>query len=293
MSKTKSTKGRYVSPDQLNNKQGHSDIFSIEKPQKSLDDIILSKSTREQINSLLAKIKHHDLLYNTFGLKEIDLSGGRTAINLYGPPGTGKSATAEAIAYELGKDILRANYAEIESKFVGETPKNIKAIFAKATETDAVLIFDEADSLLSKRLAQVNQSTDQAVNVTKSVLLLELDNFSGIVIFTTNFGENYDLAFIRRILGHIEFSLPEKEARTVIFKHFLPDKLPVSIDKAEKDKIILETSGFSGGDLLNVVISASSTAVARDGKDCMVTYNDFSKAIKLIKQAKENIGRSK
>ncbi|AEA01365.1 hypothetical protein HMPREF9243_1882 [Aerococcus sp. Group 1] len=88
-------------------------------------------------------------------------------------------------------------------------------------------------------------------------------------------------------------SLPEKESRSAIFKQFLPDKLPVSLNLAEKDQIISDTAGFSGGDLLNVVISASSTAVARDGTACRVTYNDFSEAIQLIKKAKQNIGISK
>ncbi len=286
-------KQRYVSPDKLASKNSSAEsLFELIQPQRRLDQLILSESTREQINSLITKVKHYDLLYNRFGLKEIDPSGGRTAINLYGPPGTGKSVTAEAIASQLGKTVIRANYAEIESKFVGETPKNIKLLFSEALKTDSILIFDEADSLLSRRLSSVTQSTDHAVNVTKSVLLLELDVFPGIVIFTTNFGENYDPAFVRRILGHIKLGLPTKELRKTLLEQLIPDKLPVVLTEQEKEEIVEQTEGFAGGDLLNVVLYASSSAVSREGENCKgVLAADFIAAIEILKQAKNEIGR--
>lgn len=187
--------------------------FVLEKPQKTLEDLVLPEVTRQQIDSLLQKVKLHHVLYENFGLGKVDLSGGRTAINLYGPPGTGKSVTAEAIANALGKQMIRVNYAELESKFVGETPKNIQQAFQFAKENDAVLFFDEADSILGKRLSNVNQSTDHAVNVSRSVMLLELDSFTGVTLFATNFMANYDTAFVRRIIGHIEMPLPAERGR--------------------------------------------------------------------------------
>lgn len=283
-------RSRYVSPDKMLSKNKSESLFELVQPKRSLDSLVLEKSAREQIENLITKIKNYDILYNKFGLKEIDPSGGRTAINLYGPPGTGKSVTAEAIAKELGKTIIRANYAEIESKFVGETPKNIKVLFAEAKKTDSILIFDEADSLLSRRLSSVNQSTDHAVNVTKSVLLLELDTFSGIVIFTTNFGENYDPAFVRRIIGHIKLELPNEELRKILFERLIPKKLPVSLSEEQVNQVVKQTSGFSGGDMLNMVLYASSAAVNRDGEDCQVLLSDFLSAIEIISKAKQEIG---
>lgn len=282
---------RFVPPlDKIKNKKSVETMFTVENPKRSLSKLIVPEKTKKQISSILTKIKNYDLLYNQFGLKEIDSSGGRTLINLYGPPGTGKSFAAEAIAYEIGKKIVRANYAEIESKFVGETPKNIKEIFKVAKEENAVLIFDEADSILGKRLSSVTQSTDHAVNVSKSVMLLEMDNFSGITIFTTNFAQNYDSAFVRRIIGHIEFSLPDFERRKKIFNNLIPSKLPVNLSPTEKNKIINETKGFSGGDLLNVVIYASSSAVERDGATCKVVLEDFLDAVYIINKAKIEVG---
>ena len=197
MTKTKKAdqarEARYVEPGGSRLRADASEqrlaLFEVETPQRRMADLVVPDGVRLQINSLLTKIRHHSVLYEDFGLAEIDPHGGRTAINLYGPPGTGKTFAAEAIANELGMSIIRANYAEIESKYVGETPKNIKAAFQKAREAGAVLFFDEADSILGKRLSNVRQSTDHAVNVSRSVMLLELDSFDGVTIFATNLAD--------------------------------------------------------------------------------------------------------
>lgn len=288
MNKIKRGKERIVEPLSIPNKK--SDIFVLETPRRDLSKLVTSDKTLQQIKNIISKIQNYDLLYNKLGLKDIDPSGGRTAINLYGPPGTGKSFAAEAIANALNKKIIRVNYAEIESKYVGDTPKNIKLLFSEAKKADAILIFDEADSILGNRLSNVSQSTDHAVNVSKSVMLLELDNFSGITIFTTNFGSNYDSAFVRRIIGHIKFTLPNSENRKKLFRGMIPNKLPIQLSEKDFLSIIDLTEGFSGGDLLNVVIYASSQAVERDGENCKVGINDFVDAISLIKTAKREIG---
>ena len=289
---------RYVSPLGVQNKRTiendtnkRMDMFTAQKPNRRLEDLVVSQKIKMQLASLLTKVKYHDVLYEDFGLKDVDPTGGRTAINLYGPPGTGKSFTAEAIANELNMDIIRVNYAEIESKFVGETPKNIKAVFQKAKETNAVLFFDEADSILGKRLSNITQSTDHAVNVSRSVMLLELDNFSGITIFATNFASNYDSAFVRRILGHIEMPLPDKSCRETLFEKLIPSKLPIDLSKSDWECIILETEGLSGGDILNIIVNASSMALEIEGYTCKVKLNDFITAIHSSKKAKEEIGR--
>ena len=230
------------------------------------------------------------MLYQDFGLNEIDPYGGRTAINLYGPPGTGKTFAAEAIANELGMGLIRVNYAEIESKFVGDTPKNIKAAFQKARESNAVLFFDEADSILGRRLSNITQSTDHAVNVSRSVMLLELDRFTGVTIFATNLASNYDTAFVRRILGHVEMPLPDAEVRARLWRSHIPSRMPVALDEADWDRLVAETDGLAGGDILNCVVSAASQAIERDGPGCQVLLNDFLTAIAAARRAREVIG---
>lgn len=159
-------------------------------------------------------IEHNKKLNNEWGLSELGIGLRESfSINFFGPPGTGKSITAEAIACKLGKSIIKVNYADIESKYVGDTPKNITKIFNKAKEFGSVLFFDEADSILGKRLSNVSSSTDTSVNLTRSVMLTQLDDFVGIVVFATNFYKNYDKAFIRRIFSHIEFEMPDYDNR--------------------------------------------------------------------------------
>ncbi len=265
-------------------------MFEVETPQRRLENLILPAATKQQINRLLTKITHQHLLYNEFGLSKIDPLGGRTAINLYGPPGTGKSFAAEAIAHELQMAILRINYAEVESKFVGETAKNIKAAFARARETGALLFFDEADSILGKRLTHVRQSTDHAVNISRSVMLLELDSFRGVTIFATNLASNYDTAFVRRILGHVEMPLPQTEERRRLWHYHIPDEMPVRLSSADWEQLISASEGLAGGDILNIVINAAASALEREGVTCQIVLNDFLTATHASKRAKEVIG---
>jgi SpoVK/Ycf46/Vps4 family AAA+-type ATPase len=265
-------------------------MFNVETPRHQFKDLILPDETMQQLKSMLTKIRYHHVLYEDFGLGEIDPYGGRTTINLYGPPGTGKSFAAEAVAHELGIGIIRANYAEIESKYVGETAKNIKTAFQKARETNALLLFDEADSILGRRLSNVRQSTDHAVNVSRSVMLLELDRFSGVTVFATNLASNYDTAFIRRILGHIEMPLPNADGRTKLWDYHIPSRMPVQLDEQDWSRMVLESDGLSGGDILNIVINAASMALEREGPQCKVIIDDFLTAIASSKKSKQEIG---
>lgn len=265
-------------------------MFVVEAPRRRLADLVLSAPAQRQLAALLTKIRHHQVLYVDFGLGEIDPDGGRTAINLYGPPGTGKTFAAEAIAHELGLALLRANYAEVESKFVGETAKNIKAAFQKARETGAVLFFDEADSILGRRLSIVSQSTDHAVNVSRSVMLMELDRFSGVTIFATNLAANYDPAFVRRLLGHVEMGLPDAEARRRLWRYHIPARLPVDLDAAAWERLVAETDGLAGGDILNIVVQAAAMALAREGPTCRITLADFLEGIAACRAARRVIG---
>ncbi len=265
------------------------EMFVPETPNRSLNDLIVSAKVKTQIETALNSIRFHDVLYHEWNLKKIDPHGHRVAINLFGPPGTGKTFCAEAIAHYLGKLIIRVNYAEIESKYVGETPKNIKAAFNKARETGAVLFFDEADSILGKRLTNVTQSADHGVNVSRSVMLLELDNFNGIVIFATNLPGNYDGAFVRRIQAHIEFELPNEDCRMQLWNLLLPTEVPRA-DDITVEWLAQESIGLAGGDILNVVKLAASQAVVRTGEERRILQSDIQNAVTQVKLGKEKVG---
>jgi SpoVK/Ycf46/Vps4 family AAA+-type ATPase len=292
------TDGRIISPDGTPRpRDGDGDsmakrmaLFEVETPRRKLGDLMIPAHAAQQLRSLLTKIRYHHVLYDDFGLGEIDPYGGRTAINLYGPPGTGKSFAADAIANELGMGIIRVSYAEIESKYVGETPKNIKAAFQKAREANALLFFDEADSVLGRRLTNVTQSTDHAVNVSRSVMLLELDRFSGVTVFATNLAVNYDPAFVRRILGHIEMPLPDSDLRRRLWRYHIPARLPVQLNDADWDDLVVQTEDLTGGDILNIVVYAAAMAIEREGPKCTVTRADFLHAISATRRARQEVG---
>lgn len=264
--------------------------FKAEAPRRSLDHLIVSEVTHAQILSMVAKIRHHQKLYREWDLQRLDPYGGRTAINLYGPPGTGKSLCAEALAAELQREIIRVNYAELESKYVGETSKNITAAFACAARAQAVLFFDEADSILGRRLTNVTQSADYSVNISRSVMLLELDRFDGITIFATNLFRNYDGAFIRRILGHIEMPLPDLECRRRLWEFHL---LPTIPGASALDPLSLaeQSEGLAGGDILNVVILAASNAVVRPVDQHTITLKDVTDALAMTRKARTEAGQ--
>lgn len=168
---------------------------------------------REQILDIADYANNCRVVYEKWGLEETHKYAKRLGINLYGPSGTGKTMAAHAIASYLHRRILIVNYADIESKFVGKTPKNIRRAFEAAAETGSILFFDEADAILSRRVTSMTSSTDVSVNQTRSVMLMLLNDYQDFVIFATNFIENFDPAFMRRISTHIKFELPDYDCR--------------------------------------------------------------------------------
>ena len=220
-----------------------------------LDQLVLSTRVREQLSTLLSRIRNHDLLYGEWELDRIDPHGGNKVVCLYGPSGTGKTSCAEALAGELGMPVLEVNYAELESKYVGETARNLQRLFETARSEAAVLFFDEADSMFGSRLSSPRHAADQAVNVNRAVLLRELDRFDGVVVLATNLLPNFDLAFRRRILAHIEVPLPDQDARTELWQRMLSPRIP-GRDQLNWQQLAEESDGLSGADIKNAAVLA-------------------------------------
>jgi ATP-dependent 26S proteasome regulatory subunit len=266
----------------------------VEEPVRTLDDVIVSERVRRQILRAITGVKQHDLIYNQWGIKGIDPHGGCVAVNMFGPPGTGKSMCAEAIAHELGKPLMRVNYAQLESKFVGDTPKNIQNVFRQAYHNDAVLFFDEADSILGARLTKVDHGVDQEFNVSRSVMLQELEHFDGVVLFATNLASQYDAAFRRR-MEHIEFCLPGHRSRLKLWKHMLVDKVDgkLPLDAViDFDALAEHSKGLSGGDIQQVVLRAARTAATRPKEKQMISTDDLLQEVVHAFSIKEKVGQS-
>lgn len=172
--------------------------------------------------------------------------------------------------------MIGVDYADIESKYVGDTSKNLAALFRKASETGAVIFFDEADALLSKRVINMTSAADVSVNQTRSVLLTLLNDYRGVIIFATNFISNFDSAFMRRIRHHIEFHLPGKEMREKLWKFYVTSRMPVD-ECVNFSELADKFDGISAGDIANAVFSAAISAM-NDGLNS-ITQERFEKAI--------------
>lgn len=232
-------------------------IFVPEEPKYSLDDIILPNSIKEQILDVADYAQNSKIVYEQWGLEKTHKYSKRIGINLYGAPGTGKTMAAHALAKYLGRKILIVNYADIESKYVGETPKNIRKVFEVAKETNSILFFDEADAILSKRVTNMTGATDVSVNQTRSVMLMLMNDYQDFIIFATNFIENFDPAFMRRISMHIKFELPDFECRKKLWNLYIPNIMPNNIDT---DEIAEKYEGLSGSDISNAVLMGAFKA---------------------------------
>jgi len=228
------------------------------EPRHALDRLVLQPSVIADIEAALRLIEIREQLEAVWKLHEIQPQRGRCIVNFYGPPGTGKTRAALGIARRLGKPLYQVDYSAIVSKYLGDTAKHIALAFKQATEADAVLFFDEADSLLSRRVA-IGESCSTSINQNRNCLMQELDRFGGVVVMTTNLFGNYDEAILRRIARHIEFALPNVEMRERLFRAHLPNAelLPSDLRQAA-----IKARGFSGGDILNACLNAMLAASA-------------------------------
>lgn len=190
----------------------------------------------------------------------------------------------------MGCTIINATYADIASKYHGEGPKMIKALFMAAERENAVLFIDEADVLLSKRQTDMSDAA-QAVNSMKSQLLISLEKFKGIAIFATNLIVSYDSAFLSR-LKNIEFTMPDKNAREKIWwNHLMTDKVRIPLDKNVNLSKIAKDYEFCGRDIKNAVKEACVSAVLK-GRD-IVTQKDLIEACEFAKTEMEKIAAAK
>ena len=235
-------------------------------PERTFADVVLPPETRRTLDEALAQVRNHTLIFGRWGLGERHASGLGLAFNFAGPPGTGKTICAEAIAHALGMKLLVVDYAEVESMWMGETPKNLVGAFRAAAEQNAVLLFDEADAIAARRSARSAVPQEREGNLVVDVLLRELEAFNGVVIFATNLAANFDPAFERRIRSHVRFEMPGAEERERIWQvQIHPRKTPLAKDVNFRQ--LAERYAASGGDIKNAVLKAAAAAAAEAGHD--------------------------
>ncbi len=245
---------------------GERDLVEAIEPRRSFDDVVLPAGTLRALNHALALVRKHDLIFDRWGLAERHSSGLGLAFHFAGPPGTGKTICAEALAFALDKKLLVVRYAELESRWVGQTSKHVAAVFRAAARQDAVLFFDEADAIAGRRFTSIGAAYEREANAVVNVLLHELESFPGVVIFATNLAANIDPAFERRIRTHILFEMPDVEERERIWRVQLhARKTPLAKDV--DFRALAEAYPRSGGDIKNAVLKAAQIATVEPGPD--------------------------
>ncbi|MCD5352042.1 ATP-binding protein [Kineosporia mesophila] len=176
--------------------------------------------------------------------------------------------SAEVVAGELGLDLYVVDLSSVVDKYIGETEKNLERIFTEADQSDAVLVFDEADAVFGKR-SEVKDSHDKHANMQSAYLLQRLEQFDGIALLTTNLRANIDDAFTRRLDLVVDFPFPDAGQRARLWHHSLAGApLEPGLDPAH----VATRFEMPGGAIHSACVTAAYLAAGRDGR---VTHDDL------------------
>lgn len=218
-------------------------------------DIVLPPDTEQHVREIAGQVRHRFQVYERWGLRA-KLSRGRGIAALFaGPSGCGKTMAAEVLANELGLDLYRIDLAGMISKYIGETEKNLRAIFDAAEQAGGILFFDEADALFGKR-SEVRDAHDRYANIEIDYLLQRMEEYRGLAILATNMRQALDPAFLRRLRFVVEFPFPEGEQRQRIWRlAFPPGMATEGLDFA-----FLARLELAGGNIATIAINAAFLA---------------------------------
>lgn len=246
----------------------------------------------DQIANLTDMLSQNNLQDIQQRLEEEGMRKGLTCL-FYGAPGTGKTETVLQIARQTGRDIMQIDIAGLRNKFVGETEKNVKAIFTqyrklcKNSDVMPILFFNEADAIFNKRtnIGGSNPTVEKMENSTQNIILQEMDNLDGILIATTNLTCNLDSAFDRRFLFKVQFKNPETDVKAKIWRTMLKRI-------SESDALTLaKRYDFSGGQIENIARKQSIDYVLYGKETTLEDLDRYCKAELLDKgDARTTIG---
>jgi hypothetical protein len=228
---------------------------SLVKSKAQRHAIVLPDTQKKMLEQLIAQVQNRFLVYHTWGLANKEKRGlGITAL-FYGSSGTGKTMAAEVIAERLHLDLYRIDLSQIVSKYIGETQKNLQQVFSLAEKSGAILLFDEADSLFSKR-SSVKETRDRYANMEVNYLLSRMENYRGLSLLTTNLKDNIDSAFLRRFRFVIEFYYPNQSQREQLWRKLFSYQPACKTIDCKK----LSAIDINGASIRNVLINAAFLA---------------------------------
>ena len=255
-------------------------------------DIVLPADQLAMLKELIATVRGRPLVLETWGVGEKLAASAGVTILFAGPPGTGKTMAAEVIASELGLELYKIDLSTVVNKYIGETEKNLGRIFDEASNSNAILFFDEADAIFGKR-SEVKDAHDRYANIEVSYLLQRMETYDGVTILATNLRANLDEAFTRRLQFAVDFPFPDEAYRLRIWEALFPDSLP----RADNIDLALLAQRFklAGGNIRNIIVSAAYLAAADGGVVTMAhllhgARRELQKMGRLVKEKEMTLG---
>ncbi len=235
-------------------------------PRYTWAQLVLPGDELAKLNEIVAVVKHRHQVLDVMGVgRQLAPSSGVMAL-FAGPPGTGKTMAAEVMAATLQLDMYKIELSGVVSKYIGETEKNLERIFSEASNSNAILFFDEADALFGKR-SEVKDAHDRYANIEVSYLLQRMELYEGVTILATNLRANLDEAFARRFFRTVEFPFPKAAERLRIWQALFPPELP---KRADVDfGLLAKRFDLAGGNIRNVIHSGAVLAAGDGGQVTM------------------------
>jgi SpoVK/Ycf46/Vps4 family AAA+-type ATPase len=257
------------------------------QPNYTWGDIVLPPAIMALLNDICNVVRYKGTVYYEWGFDAKFSLGKGLAALFTGESGTGKTMAAEVIANDLDLDLYKIDISSILSKYIGETEKNLNAIFKESEGSNSILFFDEADALFGKR-TDVKDSHDRYANIETNYLLQKIDEFEGIVILSSNYRRNIDDAFVRRMQFIVNFPFPDAQRRLEIWYKAFPEQVPRSNDIDLK--FLANNLQISGGNIKNIVVNSAFLA-AKNNKPIsmsdivLATKREFEKMGKPIQRS--------
>lgn len=229
----------------------------------SWDELVLNPKEKEVLKQACDQIRYRHIVYDKWGMNKRILYGKGLSMLFSGASGTGKTMAAQVIANELELEIYKVDLSKVISKYIGESEKNLGEIFDSAKKSNVILLFDETDAIFAKR-TEVKDSHDRNANLETSYLLQKMEEHSGITIMTTNFLENIDKAFFRRINYVVHFTIPDINARKEIWTKMYPKEIPLAKDV--DFNFLSQKFEITGGNIKNIALTSAFMAASENKK---------------------------
>jgi SpoVK/Ycf46/Vps4 family AAA+-type ATPase len=247
------------------------------EPRYGWDDLVLPEDRMRQLHAIASRLRFRSIVHRDWDLGKKLARGRGLSVLFSGPTGAGKTMAADVLASELSLHLFQIDLSTVVSKYIGETERNLSAIFHEAELSQSLLFFDEADALFGKR-TEVKDAHDRYANIEVNYLLQRIEQYEGLVVLATNFQKNLDEAFLRRLHHVVEFPFPDEDARERIWRLHLAGKAP----KADDLDYGFLASQFqlSGGSIRNVVVEAAFLAAEEKGVKGPISIGHIIEALK-------------